>query len=77
MSNQRVIVLAGPTGPTGLYKRVNVYANITGASGQYQQCTQLAGPTGPTGTFKRVVSTGATFRAGVKTIIIVGFTGGS
>lgn len=75
MSFENVVVLAGPTGPTGLYRSVNIYANVTGASGQYGHCTQLAGPTGPTGTFEQVINVGATFRAGLKTIIIAGFTG--
>jgi hypothetical protein len=71
-----VVVLAGPTGPTGTYQGVNIFANLTGASGQYPKWLQATGPTGARGMLERVYNIGATGIKGEhKTVIIQGFVG--
>ncbi len=69
-----VVVLAGPTGPTGTYERVNIFAAFTGATGQFEQCQQVAGASGPRGIISRVYPSGGP-TAGVRNIIIAGYTG--
>lgn len=64
--------LAGPTGPAA--------AGISGPTGGFFPVwAQLAGPngaSGPTGNFKTVCYAGATFRKGLKTVIIPGYSAG-
>jgi hypothetical protein len=70
------VVLGAPTGPTGNVQGVNIFANITGASGQYKRWTQATGVTGAHGQFKRVYNIGASGIKGEhKTIIIPGYVG--
>lgn len=64
--------LAGPTGPAA--------AGISGPTGGFfpvwGQLTGPAGSSGPTGNFKTVCYAGATFRKGLKTVIIPGYSAG-
>lgn len=71
-----VVVLAGPTGPTGTIKGVNIITNITGASGEFAHWLQATGPTAPHGVIERVYNIGPTGVQGEhKTVIIQGFVG--
>lgn len=75
MTQRTLVVAAAPTGPTGTWKRVNIYNAFTGATGQYEQCLQATGASkGPTGLLKRVYPSGGP-TAGVKNIIIRGYVG--
>lgn len=70
-----VIVLGGPTGPTGTFEGVNILGTFTGRTGQFPQWAQATGNTGPHGTFKSVYNIGPTGVKGeIKTVIIPGFT---
>lgn len=72
-----VIVLGGPTGPTGTFEGVNILGTFTGRTGQFPQWAQATGNTGPHGTFKSVYNIGPTGVKGeIKTVIIPGFTSG-
>jgi len=76
-----VFVLDGPTGPTGLFKNVNILSTgPTGIDyGRFPTFAQITGPTGasgPTGTFATVCFAG-TGIAGLPTIIIDGYGGGA
>jgi hypothetical protein len=55
MGQKQVRVIAGPTGPTGTFRGVQIFANVTGPTGLYpvwdqinpqQMGTGMAGPTG-------------------------------
>ena len=72
-----VVVLAGPTGPTGTIQGVNILRTFTGKTGQFAQWKQATGPTGPHGLLKRVynVTDGAGRTGAHKTVIIQGFVG--
>lgn len=70
-----VIVLGGPTGPTGTFEGVNILGTFTGRTGQFPQWAQATGNTGPHGTFKSVYNIGPTGVKGeIKTVIIPGFS---
>lgn len=72
-----VIIAAGPTGPTGTMKGVNILGAFTGMTGTFAQWKQATGATGPHGTFETVYNIGATGIKGQhKTVIIPGFSGG-
>lgn len=68
-----VIVIAGPTGPTGTFQGVRILSAFTGPTGAFAQWSQLAGFTGPTGTFKTVYPT---TDPKAKTVIIAGYAQG-
>lgn len=71
-----VVVLGGPTGPTGTVAGVKIFANITGASGQFAQRLQATGATGVHGQLKRVYNlVGVDVKGEHRTIIISGFVG--
>lgn len=55
-------------------RTLHIYAGVTGPTGQFERCSQV-GPTGVTGGQIATVQglTGPT--AGVKSIIVVGYTG--
>lgn len=75
MALKTVVVLAGPTGPTGTIKGVNILAAFTGPTGQFAQWQQATGATGPH-ILKRVYNIGPTGIAGQhKTVIISGYSG--
>lgn len=77
--NQKtVIVLGGPTGPTGTFEMVNIVPNFTGATGEIAQWRAATGATGPNGTFKSIVNIGPTGpnASKFKTAIIPGFSSG-
>lgn len=77
MATQKtVVVLAGPTGPTGTIKGVNILANFTGASGRLAQWLQATGASGPNGLLEKVYNIGPTGITGEhKSVIITGFSG--
>lgn len=66
-----VVVVTGPTGPTGTYETVHIATGATGPTGTYAHWNAI-GETGH-GTFKHVINGGAT--AGRKNVIIDGYTG--
>lgn len=75
-----VCVLAGPTGPTGTVRGVQILSTFTGPTGTFPvwgqvNAAQQAGS--PTGSFEEVYQViGATGAAhDIKTVIIPGFTG--
>lgn len=72
-----VVVLAGPTGPTGTFKGVNIFANVTGASGQFAKWLQATGATGGVHSeLERVYNIGPSGIKGEhKTVIINGYVG--
>lgn len=72
-----VVVLAGPTGPTGTMKGVVILSAFTGFTGELAQWLQATGPTGGVhGEIERVYSIANTGPKGVhKTVIIKGFVG--
>lgn len=72
-----VIVAAGPTGPTGLWKGVNILGAFTGVTGELSIWNQATGPTGPNGTFETIYNIGPTgLTGGHKNVIILGYSGG-
>ncbi len=72
-----VIVLGGPTGPTGTFKGVNILSVFTGATGEFAQWLQATGATGPNGTFESIYNIGPTGLTGQhKNVIISGYSGG-
>jgi hypothetical protein len=79
MALRTVVVVAVPTGPTGTYERVNIYAGFTGPTGPtgasaFETCLQATGNTGVHGQFQRVYPSGGP-TAGVRNIIISGYVG--
>ena len=72
-----VVVLSGPTGPTGTIKGVHILSAFTGASGGHANWLQATGPTGVHGQLERVynVTDGAGRTGAHKTVIISGFVG--
>lgn len=77
MTQKTVIILGGPTGPTGTFKGVNILGSFTGPTGTYPIWSQATGNTGPNGTFESVYNIGPTGPTGtIKTVIIPGFAGG-
>lgn len=70
-----VVVLAGPTGPTGTIKGVNIIKNVTGPSGTIPQWLQATGPTGANGTLERVYNSGTGATGKFKTVTILGYVG--
>lgn len=76
MALKTVVVLAGPTGPTGTIKGANILRAFTGATGQFAQWLQATGPTGSNGALERVYNIGPTgLPAQHKTVIISGYSG--
>lgn len=76
--NQKtVVVLAGPTGPTGNFESVIIHSAFTGLTGEIAQWLQATGPTGGIhGELKRVYPIGQTGPTGVhKHVIINGYVG--
>lgn len=72
-----VVVLAGPTGPTGTVEGVIIHSAFTGLTGQFPQWLQSTGPTGGIhGEVKRVYPIAQTGPNGVhKHVIIRGYAG--
>jgi hypothetical protein len=71
-----VIVLGGPTGPTGTIKGVNILKTFTGVTGEHAFWLQYTGGTGPKGILERVYNIGPTGVSGEhKTVFILGFSG--
>lgn len=76
-TQKQVVVLAGPTGPTGTFQGVNILSAFTGVTGELPTWVQATGATGPNGTFKSVYNIGPTgLTGGHKNVIINGFSGG-
>lgn len=76
--NQKtVVVLAGPTGPTGNFEGVIIHSAFTGLTGQFPQWLQSTGATGGIhGELKRVYPLANTGPNGVhKHVIIKGYVG--
>lgn len=74
-TQKTVVVLPGPTGPTGTIKGVNILGAFTGATGQLPQWQQATGPTGANGTLERVYNSGTGATGKFKTVIISGYVG--
>lgn len=73
-TQKTVVVLPGPTGPTGTIKGVNILGAFTGATGRLPQWLQATGPSGPSGTLEKVYNIGPTgLTGGHKTVIILGY----
>lgn len=73
MAVKTVIVLPGPTGPTGTIKGVNILSAFTGSTGQFAQWLQATGSPGPNGLIDKVYNIGPTGLTGQhKTVIIAG-----
>jgi len=73
-----VIVLAGPTGPTGTMKGVNIWTGMSGLSGGHATWLQYTGGKGPSGILERVyplAADGAGFTGAHKTVFISGYVG--
>lgn len=76
-TQKTVVVLPGPTGPTGTFKGVNILSAFTGASGELPQWQQATGASGPNGVLEKVYNIGPTGIKGQhKNVIITGFNGG-
>lgn len=74
-NRKTVVVIHGPTGPTGTIKGVNIVAAFTGLTGEIPQWLQATGATGPHGTLEKVYNIGPTGNHTHKTVIISGFVG--
>jgi hypothetical protein len=73
-----VVVLGGPTGPTGTIKGVNILSGYTGPTGNIAQWLQATGATGPSGVLEKVYNIGPTgLTGGHKNVFISGFAGGN
>jgi hypothetical protein len=71
-----VVVLAGPTGPTGTFKGANILTHFTGVTGEHAFWLQATGATGPHGLLERVYNIGPTGLTGAhKTVFILGYVG--
>ena len=69
-----VIIINGPTGPTGTYKTVNILATgPTGSHGIFPTWLQATGNTGPTGLFETVIDAGIAGLTGRETVIIADY----
>lgn len=75
-TQKTVVVVAGPTGPTGHYEGVIIHSAFTGRTGQFPQWLQATGPTGPHGLLARVYPIAQTGPNGIhQHVIINGYVG--